>query len=103
MNIFKIITKDSKDFSENNNGVFIFFHNLCDETYEKLEVYVNYIYKIYYKNNNSELSDTLNNSDIISAIENKKEILIPNNLSNKEKLILRRKRYEEYITHNQNQ
>ena len=30
INIFKIITKDSKDFSENNNGVFIFFHNLSD-------------------------------------------------------------------------
>mgnify|MGYP000951179784 CR=1 FL=1 len=27
INIFKIITKDSKDFSENNNGIFIFFHN----------------------------------------------------------------------------
>lgn len=103
VNIFKIITKDSKDFSENNNGIFIFFHNLSDETYEKLDTYVNYIYKIYYKNNNSELSDTLNNSDIISTIENKKEIIIPNNLSNKEKLILRRKRYEEYITYNQNQ
>ena len=101
LNIFKIIIKDNKDFSENNNGIFIFFHNLTDETYEKLEMYVNYIYKLHLKNNNSELSDTIKNSDIISTLENKKEILLSNNLSNKEKSLLRRKKYEEYITHNQ--
>jgi len=100
INIFKIITKDSKDFSENNNGIFIFFHNLSDETYEKLDIYVNYIYKIYYKNNNSELSDIMNISDIKSTIDNKKEILLQNNLSNKEKTLLKRKKYEEYITYN---
>ena len=101
LNIFKIIIKYNKEFSENNNGIFIFFHNLTDETYEKLEMYVNYIYKLHFKNNNSELSDTIKNSDIISTLENKKEILLSNNLSNKEKSLLRRKKYEEYITHNQ--
>ena len=103
LNIFKIILKDNKDFSENNNGVFIFFHNLTDETYEKLEMYVNYIFKLHHKNISSELSDSIKNSDIISTYENKKEILIAGNLSNKEKSILRRKKYEEYITCNQNQ
>ena len=109
INIFKIILKDNKDFSENNNGVFIFFHNLADETYEKLEMYVNYIFKLHQKNTNSELSDSIKNSDIISTIttginsDNKKEIHISNNLSNKEKSLLRRKKYEEYITCNQNQ
>ena len=109
INIFKIILKDNKDFSENNNGVFIFFHNLADETYEKLELYVNYIFKLHQKNTNSELSDSIKNSDIISTIttgfnsDNKKEIHINSNLSNKEKSLLRRKKYEEYITCNQNQ
>ena len=109
INIFKIILKDNKDFSENNNGVFIFFHNLADETYEKLEMYVNYIFKLHQKNTNSELSDSIKNSDIISTIttginsDNKKEIHISSNLSNKEKSLLRRKKYEEYITCNQNQ
>ncbi len=103
INIFKIITKDTKDFSENNNGIFIFFHNLSDETYEKLDVYVNYIYKIYYKNNNSEISDIINISDIKTTVDNKKEILLQNNLSNKEKTLLKRKKYEEYINYNQNQ
>jgi hypothetical protein len=109
LNIFKIILKDNKDFSENNNGVFIFFHNLTDETYEKLEMYVNYIFKLHHKNSNTELSDSIRNSDIISSIaignigDNKKEIHIASNLSNKEKSLLRRKKYEEYITCNQNQ
>ena len=103
INIFKIILKDNKDFSENNNGVFIFFHNLADETYEKLEMYVNYIFKLHQKNITSELSDTIKNSDIVSTLENKKEIFISSNLSNKEKSLLRRKKYEEYITYNQNQ
>jgi hypothetical protein len=108
LNIFKIILKDNKDFSENNNGVFIFFHNLSDETYEKLEMYVNYIFKLHQKNLNSELSDSIRNSDIISSIaisngDHKKEIHITGNLSNKEKSLLRRKKYEEYITCNQNQ
>ena len=109
LNIFKIILKDNKDFSENNNGVFIFFHNLADETYEKLEMYVNYIFKLHQKNINSELSDSIRNSDINSTLainncsENKKEILIAGNLSNKEKSLLRRKKYEEYIICNQNQ
>jgi hypothetical protein len=109
LNIFKIILKDNKDFSENNNGVFIFFHNLTDETYEKLEMYVNYIFKLHQKNTNSEFSDSIKNSDIISSLpldtfnDNKKEILISSNLSNKEKSLLRRKKYEEYITCNQNQ
>jgi hypothetical protein len=109
LNIFKIILKDNKDFSENNNGVFIFFHNLTDETYEKLEMYVNYIFKLHQKNTTSEFSDSIKNSDIISSLpldtfgDNKKEILIASNLSNKEKSLLRRKKYEEYITCNQNQ
>jgi hypothetical protein len=34
--IFKIITQDNKDYTENNNGIFIFFHNLSDDTYYKL-------------------------------------------------------------------
>ena len=49
INIFKIITKDNKDYTENTNGVFIFFHNLNDDTYEKLENYVDHIYSVHNK------------------------------------------------------
>lgn len=102
LNIFKIILLHSKDFTENNNGVFVFFHNLTDPVYEQIENYVNKIYKLHKKSSsnilnsiyNSDISDTLNQSDIIE-IENDK------NLSNKEKIIMRRKKYENYLTQNQ--
>jgi hypothetical protein len=104
LNIFKIILLHSKDYTENNNGVFIFFHNLTDEAYDKIESYVNKIYKMHKKSSssnifniyNSELSDSQQNilSDTIE-IDNDK------NLSNKEKLIMRRKKYEKYLDQNQ--
>lgn len=101
VNIFKIILLYSKDYSENNNGVFIFFHNLDDEVYDKIEAYVNNIYRIHKKSAgllniyNSDISDNIiGNSDTIE-LDNDKE------LSNKEKLIMRRKKYEKYLDQNQ--
>ena len=100
--IFKILTSETNDYSDNNNGVFIFFHNLSDDTYEKVEIYVNNIYKLHKQINtsanifNSELSDINQNiSETIEISNNDK------NLSNKEKMIMRRKKYEEYLNHNQ--
>jgi hypothetical protein len=104
INIFKIILLHSKDFTENNNGVFVFFHNLSDEAYGDIENYVNKIYKMHKKTSsnilniyNSDLSDSQNFlSDTISIdVDNDK------NLSNKEKLIMRRKKYEKYLDQNQ--
>lgn len=82
INIFKIITSSSDDYSENNNGIFIFFHNLSDEIYEKLEGYVNLIYKMhkqtFIKNiYTSDISDSLIITSDVN--DNGKE------LSNKEK------------------
>jgi hypothetical protein len=101
LDIFKILNTETKDYSENNNGIFIFFHNLSDETYEKVENYVNNIYKIHkHINNNtsavfnSELSETFM-SDTIEVSN------LDKNLSNKEKMLMRRKKYEEYLTYNQ--
>ena len=102
IDIFKILTTETNDYSDNNNGVFIFFHNLSDDTYEKVETYVNNIYKLHKQINtsaniyNSELSDINQNiSETIEISNNDK------NLSNKEKMIMRRKKYEEYLNHNQ--
>lgn len=99
VDIFKLITSETKDYSENNNGVFIFFHELSDETYEKVENYVNNVYKLHRipginSSNifNSEISETFNDNT------NKD---MDKNLTNKEKMILRRKKYEEYLSHNQ--
>jgi hypothetical protein len=121
LNIFKIITTSSKDYTENTNGVFIFFHNLEDEVYEKLESYVNNIYKLHKKNSSlksiltSELSDSMINfSESINDDNIGEETLsvkqdntqnikndMGKHLSNKEKMIIKRKKYEEYLTQNQ--
>lgn len=109
LNIFKIITHYSKDYTDNNNGVFIFFHNLEDEVYEKIENYVNKIYKMYKKPSlniydicNSELSDSQNFiSDSQNFISDTIELDNDKNLSNKEKQIMRRKKYEKYLNQNQ--
>jgi hypothetical protein len=98
VDIFKIITADTKDYSENNNGVFIFFHDLSDETYEKVENYVNNIYKLHRTTTNSS---SIFNSEISESINDNLEKDMDKNLTNKEKMILRRKKYEEYLSHNQ--
>jgi 23S rRNA A2030 N6-methylase RlmJ len=108
--IFKLIASESKDFTENTNGVFVFFHNLDDDIYEKVESYVNHIYKLHKKKNSiknilsSELSDSIINcSDNIDSeiLESEIDLGINKELSNKEKMIMRRKKYEEYLTQNQ--
>jgi hypothetical protein len=101
VDIFKILTAETKDYSENNNGIFIFFHELSDETYEKVESYVNNIYKIH--KNTTNLSTNVFNSEISEIINDysDKNLLDNKNLTNKEKIILKRKMYEEYISNNQ--
>ncbi len=108
VNIFKIIASGSKDFTENTNGVFVFFHNLDDEIYEKVETYVNHIYKLHRKKHSvknilsSELSDSIiNYSDTIESELPDTEHDTNKELSNKEKMIMRRKKYEEYLVQNQ--
>jgi hypothetical protein len=99
VDIFSIITSSTKDFSENNNGMFVFFHDLTDETYEKVENYVNNIYKLYKTNTNIP---NIFNSEISETVNDTSNIINDKNLTNKEKMIQRRKKYEEYLSHNQN-
>ena len=42
-----------KDYTENNNGVFIFFHNLSDDVYDQIDSYVNKIYKMHKKSSST--------------------------------------------------
>jgi len=97
IDIFHILTSDKEEYTENNNGVFFFFHDLSDEIYEKVENYVNNIYRLYKTNNttnmfNSEISETANTNSYN---------YIDKNLSNKEKNFVKKKNYEEYLERNQ--
>lgn len=105
INIFKIIKLHSKKYNINSNGIFIMFHDLSDEAYENIENYVNSIYKLHKKSSSnkiniydSEYSESLLIKTILSdniECDNEKE------LSNKEKIILNRKKYEKYLNQNQ--
>ena len=45
--IFTIINRDEKGHMENRYGIFMYIHELSDETYNKLEIYLD---NLYYKN-----------------------------------------------------
>lgn len=45
--VFTIINKDKKGYMENKYGIFMYIHELSDETYNKLEIYLD---NLYYKN-----------------------------------------------------
>jgi hypothetical protein len=104
INIFKIINLHSKKYNINSNGIFIMFHDLSDDVYENIENYVNSIYKFHRKSLNviniydSEYSE---NQVIQSILSDTIELDNEKNLSNKEKVILRRKKYEKYLDQNQ--
>ena len=38
-----IINEEEKGYVENNNGIFMYIHNLKDITYNKLDKYINII------------------------------------------------------------
>lgn len=104
INIFKIIKSHSKKYNINSNGIFVMFHDLSDDAYENIENYVNSIYKLHKKSLNivniydSEYSE---NQIIQSILSDTIEIDNEKNLSNKEKVIMRRKKYEKYLDQNQ--
>jgi len=105
LKIFKIIMELEKDkkFIENDNGIFMFFHNYKNETYDKINKYLS---KIEKKNKLKEKK--LSSEDSTSLSENKylpydNPILnLENNknsikLSNKEKNLIKRKAFNNKL------
>lgn len=105
VNIFKIIKIHSKNYNINNNGIFIFFHDLSDEVYENVENYVNSIYKLHKKSSSNKIniydSEISENQIIQSIMSDTIELNNEKELSNKEKVIKRRKNYVKYLNKNQ--
>jgi hypothetical protein len=104
INIFKIIKTHSKKYNINNNGIFVFFHDLSDEAYESIENYVNSIYKLHKKSSskiNIYVSEYSESQIIQSILSDTIELNNEKELSNKEKVIKRRKNYAKYLDQNQ--
>jgi hypothetical protein len=110
VNISKIILINTDNYTNNSNGIFAFFHDLPEETYQNIDNYLIEIEKnknkMFIKNLTSDFSDTIVDSD--NLIKNNKlsesyniEIDTEKYLTNKEKVIMRRKNYEKYLEKNQ--
>ena len=105
INIFKIIKTYSKKYNINNNGIFVFFHDLSDEAYESIEKYVDSIYKLHKKSSSNKInicdSEYSESQMIQSILSDTIELNNEKELSNKEKVIMNRKKYERYLHKNQ--
>ena len=107
--ILQIIKEDKKDITENNNGLFMYFHDLNDETYYKLENYLHNLNKKrnYYPDSTSEgqtssISQKEYNPYVTDEFPSQKGISPKLKYSNKEKNLIKRKRYDKNINSENN-
>ena len=98
IDILKIIQKDPSydGMTENNNGIFLLFHKLTNETYHKIEK--------YFKKNLNTTSDeqftesqSTNNIDVIYSNDFDLDNQSKFKYSNKEKCIIKRKLYDNAL------
>lgn len=91
---YKIIKKYDLEYTNNSNGIFLFFHKLDDKVYEEFENCINDIYKNRKKTHIDNLitSDVFENSDMFE---------VDKTLSNTERFIMKRRSYEKYLEQNQ--
>ncbi len=94
--IFKIISSDANiNKSENNNGIFLYFNNLKDETYIKLERYLDMI-ELEDNVTETEFSATFSESNSTNIIDEDYGSKLK--LSNKEKNIIKKKQYDKILS-----
>jgi hypothetical protein len=97
IDILKIIQKDSSydGMTENNNGIFMLFHKLTNDTYYKIEKYLK---KNFNTTSDEPFTDSLsvNNGDSYTNdfdLDNQSKF----KYSNKEKCIIKRKLYNNAL------
>ena len=101
--ILNMIRVDNNVYDINNNGLFIFFHKLTNSTYNKIDEYVNKIYNKHTKKKISIVSKEYSENDkVIPDYEFMNDFNNDNyaSFSNREKIILRKKNYDNYINNN---
>ena len=101
--IMKIIIKNNEKYLENNNGVYMFFHNLKNETYSELEICLKSIEKKIKNKSNLTNESPLSDTKYKPYIEKNNNILNQSNilrLSNTEKNLIKRKAYDKKIENN---
>lgn len=102
--ILEIIYEDNKNITENQNGLFMFFHKLNEQTYYKIEQYIKKINKRHMSEDRSDaLSDKKEYKSYSADDFPEQEKLNPKlKYSNKEKNIIKRQRYDEHLNNENN-
>ena len=103
--IFEIIYQDNKNITENQNGLFMFFHKLNDSTYHKIDLFLRSTTskKKTLDGNNTTTSEcrSENTKEYTSYVKNDfpdQESLNPKlKYSNREKNLIKRQRYDEHL------
>lgn len=92
--VLEIIYEDNKNITENQNGLFMLFHNLDDATYIKLEAYLKTLSKR--KNINSVTSESISEKKEFKSYVQDDLIQDGINMkySNKERNLIKRSRYD---------
>lgn len=103
--ILTIIKENNPDLetSNNNNGVFMMFHNLNDKTYEKIEEFLKELKSKSTSESLSETSEKIEYQPYAMDEFPSQDVLSPKlKYSNKEKNIIKRKKYTDLLTSDEN-
>jgi len=103
--IFEIIYQDNKNITENQNGLFMFFHTLNDSTYHKIDLFLRSSVKKKSPTDTTSESQS-EQKEYSSYVKNEfpdQEKLNPKlKYSNKEKNLIKRQRYDDHLNSEHN-
>ena len=101
--IFEIIYQDNKNITENQNGLFMFFHTLNDSTYHKIDLFLRSSVNKKTPTNTASESEKKEYSSYAKNEFPDQEKLNPKlKYSNREKNLIKRQRYDEHLTSEHN-
>lgn len=105
--IFEIIYQDNKNITENQNGLFMFFHKLNDSTYHKIDLFLRSTTKKKTSDDNTTSEcKSESTKGYTSYVKNDfpdQESLNPKlKYSNREKNLIKRQRYDDHLNSEHN-
>ena len=98
--IFEIINEDNKDISINSNGIFMYFNKLNNDTYYEIEHFLRQINKKNKLNSTSSDDNILKKEYkpyVVDDFPSQKGMCPKLKYSNREKNLIKRKRYDNNI------
>jgi Bromodomain extra-terminal - transcription regulation len=98
--IFEIIYQDNKNITENQNGLFMFFHTLDDSTYHKIDLYLRSSVK---KRSPTDTTSESYSSYVKNEFPDQEKLNPKLKYSNREKNLIKRQRYDNHLNNESNE